>query len=296
MSDQATDDLDHHEAPKPGGSGRRTLRRLKNTIKRRGGILAAQLAIIAALLGVWELVSGDPSKGQGLVDSFFWGRPSQIWDQLVQGVSSHVLIDASLVTLRESLIGFVIGALIGLVAGFAFAAVSWGKEVVAPLIYALYAVPRFTLAPLFIVWFGLGIQSKVALIIYVTFFYTFMSTYQGALQVDAGVVIALQMLGASRLQILWRAVIPSAMTWVALAFRQAVPNAFATAIVAELLAGNSGLGTQMAISANQFDTDALFAAIFTSTVLALALYAVVRFIVNRAMRWRDVGGQSIVGL
>lgn len=252
---------------------------------RGAAILAGQGLVVAAVIVAWQLAATH-----GLVNSFFFGRPTAVWHSFVAGMSDGTLPDAARVTLQEALIGLLIGGSLGILSAFLLAASMIGREVVAPMFVAAYAVPRFTLAPLFVVWFGLGMSSKLALVALVAFFYTFISTYQGACEVDQELVAVVRLMRGSRWQTIWKVTVPSTMVWVALSLKQATPNAFQGAIVGELFAANMGLGVAMTLAANRFDTNGLLAAVFTTTILAIGLYAVVQLVVRYSLRWRAAGG------
>lgn len=259
-------------------------------------MFAAQFAIVVAILVAWELLSGNPGKGQGLVDEFFVGRPSLIAQRLTSWIASGVMLESARITLVEAALGFVLGSLTGMALGFAFGVTTMGRLALAPLVFAAYSIPRLGLTPLFILWFGLGIESKVALVWVIVFFLTFFSTFQGAREVDRELVAVCQLMKASRWQIVRKVTVPSALVWVALGLKLSVPSAFAGAIVAEIVAGNVGLGALMTQSANEFDPSGLFAAAFVATVLAIGMNALIARLVAIGLRWRntDVTSSGVV--
>jgi NitT/TauT family transport system permease protein len=253
---------------------------------RRLVVFAGQVLIIAVIFLLWQSMSGNPQNGSP-VNEFLFGKPSDIWQRFVEGIQDGSLPAAIGVTLEEALIGLAIGAGAGIVLAFALSLTWFGRRVLAPMVFALYAVPRFVLAPYFIFVFGLGLWSKVALVGAVSFFYAFMSTFQGALSVDAELDAVARMMQASRFQLVRTVNFPSAMIWVALSLKQATPNAFQAAIVAELLASNAGLGLVMSSSENRFDINGVLVGTLVTTVLAILIYGLVQLATRPLLQWRS---------
>lgn len=254
--------------------------------RQRVVVFAGQVLIIALIFLVWQSVSGNPQNGSP-VNEFLFGKPSDIWQRFVEGIQDGSLPAAIGVTLEEALIGLAIGAGAGIVLAFVLSLTWFGRRVLAPMVFALYAVPRFVLAPYFIFVFGLGLWSKVALVGAVSFFYAFMSTFQGALSVDAELDAVARMMQASRFQLVRTVNFPSAMIWVALSLKQATPNAFQAAIVAELLASNAGLGLVMSSSENRFDINGVLVGTLVTTALAILIYGLVQLATRPLLQWRS---------
>src|SRR5262249_39679794 len=159
-------------------------------------------------------------------DEFFLGRPSLILQAIVGWWRDGTIFRNSWITIQEGLAGFAIGSLLAIVLGFAFGVTNFGRTVMAPLVFSTYALPRVGLAPLFILWFGLGMASKIALVVVLVFYLTFFNTFQGAREVDADLIAVCRMMKASWWQILMKVTVPSAMVWVAVGLKVSVPYAF----------------------------------------------------------------------
>ena len=151
----------------------------------------AQTALAVALLVSWQVLVTFK-----LIDPFFFSRPSDIARRIATWAVSGSLWWHLLVTLEESLLGLVIGAAIGIAMGFGLARSPFAAAVLDPYIKMLNAVPRVVLAPLFLLWFGLGIWSKVALAVTLVFFVMFFNTYQGVRDADRVIIDNVRMLGA----------------------------------------------------------------------------------------------------
>ncbi len=238
-----------------------------------------RLLLIAALLGGWELLSH-------VIDVFFISRPSDIAARLVAWAIDGTLMFNLWITMEAALWGFVLGAAGGIVAGFLLGQAPKLGKVADPVIVALYSLPKVALAPVFILWFGIGLQSKVALAGITVFFLVFFNTYAGVREVDRDLVDVMRIIGASRMQIIRRVVIPSALGWVFVGLKVAVPYALIGAVVGEIIASNRGLGYLVQHSASQFDSTGVFAALFVLMFIATALNELLNRLQGRLMRWR----------
>jgi NitT/TauT family transport system permease protein len=260
--------------------------RVSKFSKQRIVTVVGQASIIAFVFFLWQSLSGDPQTGSA-VNEFLYGKPSDIWQRFVEGLQDGSLEAAIRVTLEEAVLGLGIGAGAGIILAFALSLTWFGRRIIAPMVFTLYAVPRFVLAPYFIFVFGLGLWSKVALVSAVSFFYAFMSTFRGAVSVDSELIAVARMMQGSPAQLVRTINFPSAMLWVALSLKQATPNAFQAAIVAELLASNSGLGLVMSSSENRFDINGVLVGTFVTTVLAIFIYGLVQLVTRPLLRWRS---------
>ena len=235
-----------------------------------------QVLLGAALLGAWQaLVSA------GFMDKFFFSRPSEVasrvWRWLVTGSNWEHLS----VTLTEAFLSFAIGAVLGIGLGFLLARVGWLAALLDPYIRIANALPRVVLAPIFLLWFGLGIWSKVALGVTVVFFIVFFNTYQGVRDVDPVLLNNARMLGASERQLARHVLLPSALTWIFSSLHVSVGFAIIAVVVGEYLGASKGVGYVISEAEGLFDTTGVFAGM---TVLA-GVVLVVGAGVNRLERW-----------
>ena len=278
----------------PPASGRQIVRRRFQLRPSRHDVLIrmAQVLVIVGILVFWQLLSGNPTRGTGVIDEFFFGKPSKIWNALVLWSQDGTIVRAAWVTLQETLIGFILGSVLGMVVGFGLGVTRTVSAIFSPVVYALYSVPRLALVPMFILWFGLGISSKIALVTLLVFFLTFFNTYAGAREVDQELISVSRLMRASRWQIVQKVIFPSAMVWVALGLQISVPYAFVGAIVGEIIAGNEGLGQLITRSSNEFDPNGMFAAIAVAVVLSILLNAIVGLGTRYMLRWQTSSGNG----
>jgi NitT/TauT family transport system permease protein len=242
----------------------------------RSVVLAWQIAVGAVVLAVWQLLAS-----MKVIDPFFVSRPSDIARRLSTWVAGGTLWGHLITTLEESLLGLIVGALLGITCGFGFARSPMVARVFDPYIKMLNAVPRVVLAPLFLLWFGLGIWSKVALAVTLVFFVMFFNTYQGVRDADRVLIDNVRMLGASERQLVRHVLIPSALTWIFSSLQTSLGFAMVGAVVGEYLGATRGLGYVIAQAEGTFDTTGVFAGM---TVLGLVVVAVSAG-VSRLERW-----------
>jgi NitT/TauT family transport system permease protein len=187
-----------------------------------------------------------------------------------------------------------LGSAAGIVAGTLLGRAQLLAEIVEPFIMAFYSLPKVALAPLFVLWFGIGIEMKIVLTAAVVFFLVFLNTYTGVRSVSRELVTILRLMGASERHVLTKVVIPSAITWVFAGLRISVPYALIGAIVGELVASNRGLGFLLSSSAGQFQTAGVFAALFAIVALAFILNLAVKFAEKRLMVWKETDNRGEV--
>ena len=258
----------------------------KSATRLRFENLAMQIALIAAFLGLWEYAADR------WVPALFVSRPSMIgatmWAWLLDGTYAR----ATWATLEATTLGFVAGASTGMVAGYLTGTWTRLGIVLSPILTALYTLPRLALAPLFLLWFGLGLQFRVVFAATIVFFLVYYNTYFGVREVNGELISAVRIMGASRWQLTRRVVIPSALTWVAAGLKISVPYALVGVVVAEMLAGSEGLGYLLAKNAEQFAAHGTFAAIVGVLTIAFAIDGLVTLITQRALRWKRAGGAA----
>ena len=237
---------------------------------------------LAAMALAWEGVVYF-----GLIAEFWISRPSDIgawlWRELVRG---DVLWMHIWVTLAGTLLGFALGSGLGVVAGYLFARNRWLYLAFDPLLVALYSMPRVALAPLFILWFGLGILSKVAIAVSLVFFVLLLNTYNGYRSVDQDLVNAIRTTGASRRFVARRVILPSCLPWVFAGMRASIGLALIGTTVGEMIGSQYGIGLVIARASGTFDTAAIFGGLVIVAAMGLALTRAVELVESRLFRWR----------
>ena len=225
--------------------------------------------------------------------AFFFGEPlkifGRIWDWFVVNANIYEHLG---VTLLETVLAFGIGTVLGLGCGLWLALSPMAAAITDPYIKALNSMPRVILAPIFAVWFGLGIASKVALGVTLVFFIVFFNVYQGVKEVSPVVLANARMLGASQRQLLRHVYLPSATSWVFSSLHTSVGLAFVGAVVGEYLGSSRGVGYLILQAEGSFDINTVMAGILVLTVFALLLDALVGRLEKRLMTWQPKSGET----
>ncbi|MET9027750.1 ABC transporter permease [Nocardia sp. NPDC004168] len=253
-----------------------------------------RVALVALWLGAWELTATV------WIDPFFYSKPSLIWARLVEWFTEGTQFGSIWLqiytTVQEAVLGFVIGTVAGVVLGVLLGRSRYWAEVLAPFIKALNAVPRIVLASLFIIWFGLGLSSKVATVVVLVFFAVFFNAFTGAREVDGNVIDNARILGASRRQVLVSIVLPSATTWILSSLHTAFGFALIGAVVGEYAGASKGLGLLISNAQGTFDSAGIYAGMIIVTVAALIAEWGIGMAENRLLKWRPSQATSNHGI
>jgi sulfonate transport system permease protein len=253
--------------------------------RRRAVVASVQVALLVGALGLWQALASTHT-----IDVFFYGDPAGTWRQLLDwihnGTTEGPLWQQISITLQETLLGFVIGVALGVVCGIVLGRLRLLSEILAVYIGAFNSIPRIVLGSIFIIWFGLGMESKVALAVLLIFFNVFFNAFQGAREVDQGLVANARLLGASRPAVLLHVVLPSAFSWIIASLRVAFGLAITGSVVGEMLGAQQGLGTLISQAQGNFNPDGVYAGLLVTTVVALAAEGVITLAERRLLRWR----------
>ncbi|HKS47851.1 MAG TPA: ABC transporter permease [Amycolatopsis sp.] len=259
-------------------------RQRKAVHRRRRNTWLLRLAIVVAWLGSWELTATY------FIDPFFYSKPSLIWARLAHwftvGTDFGSIWYQMWTTVSEAVLGFLIGAAAGVVLGVILGRSQYLADVLAPFIKAANAVPRIVLASLFVIWFGLGLGSKVATVIVLVFFAVFFNAFTGAREVDRNLIDNARILGARRLQVLKSIVLPSATSWILSSLHTAFGFALIGAVVGEYAGSKAGVGFLISNAQGTFDSAGIYAAMIIITVVALVAEWGIGHLENRLLRWR----------
>jgi NitT/TauT family transport system permease protein len=257
-----------------------------------------QVGLLVAVFAVWHVLT-TPGLVPPIVfendqqAAFFFGEPvkviGRIWAWFVRDADIYAHL---WVTLVETVLAFAFGAVFGLGFGLWLALQPMASALLEPYIKAMNSMPRIILAPIFAVWFGLGIASKVALGVTLVFFIVFFNVYQGVKEVSPVVLANARMLGASQRQLLRHVYLPSATSWVFSSLHTSVGLAFVGAVVGEYLGSASGVGYLIHQAEGVFDINTVMAGILVLTAFALVLDGAVGRIERRLMKWQPRSGET----
>jgi NitT/TauT family transport system permease protein len=268
-----------------------------NSRRTSSSLRAWQALILGALFVLWHVATDpelipplyfdDPNKA-----AFFFGRPLEVLQRIWEWFTSGSIYEHLWVTLVETVLAFVIGTVSGLVMGLWLALSPTAAALFDPYIKAVNSMPRVILAPIFGVWFGLGMASKVALGVTLVFFIVFFNVYQGVREVSPTVLANARMLGAGERQLMRHVYVPSAMSWVFASLHNSVGLAFVGAVVGEYLGSSSGVGYLILQAEGTFDINSVFAGILVLTAFALFLDWLVTMAERRLMVWQPRSGET----
>ncbi len=275
-------------------AGDRDLARARARERRSLRVFLLRILVAEGLVGSWELATtvgceaNDTAKC--IVDPFFFGKPSGIWDQLLtwvdKGTAQGPLWQQIAVTLEETILGFVIGVVLGVFFGVLLGRNPLLSDILGPYIKALNAMPRIVLGSIFTIWLGLEMPSKVALAVVLVFFVVFFNAFQGVREVDRDLLANARILGASQRQLFTNVVLPSALSWIIASLHTSLGFALVGAIVGEYLGARQGIGLMIATAQGTFNANGVYASMLILAVIAILAETLVTRLENRLIRWR----------
>jgi len=261
---------------------------LSSTAATAGGVLGKRSLwvailrafIVAAFLLLWEIASGR------WIEPFLISSPSRIISSMVSSFQSGDLLQHIWVTFKEIAIGFPLGAFSGIALGYWFGRSRLLAEIFEPIIIALNGIPRTALAPLFIVWLGIDIWSKVGVVFLLTFFLNFFNTYAGMRQMDQDYIDLARLMGAKGWKLTFKVIMPAISPYVFTGIRTSIPFSVIGAIVGEFVAATEGVGFFIRQSAGLFRTADVFVGIIVLMLMVVAMDKVAELAERRALRWQ----------
>jgi len=242
-----------------------------------------RIAVLAVALLVWQFIAG------ALDIEFFISKPTEIWAQLQDWVTTGYLWDNLGVTLQATLYGFLLGAVAGIAVGFLLGLIQILGKLLDPFITAVYSLPKLALAPLFVLWFGIDLEMKVVLTAVIVFFLVFWNTYAGVRETDEELVDVLRVMGAKRRDMIRKVVLPGSLTYIYVGLKLAIPYALTGAVVGELIASNRGLGFILMSAAGAFNTAGVMAALVVLMLIATLMNTLLNLTEGYVMRWKRAG-------
>ncbi|MGA7598301.1 MAG: ABC transporter permease [Pseudolabrys sp.] len=258
----------------------------------RINLLLLQVLVAVVSIALWHVLTTYPIFGKLLLPPFFYSNPGDVAAQIVAWFSSGVIWKHLWVTLIESILAFVLGSIGGVLVGFWFARQPRVAAVFDPYVKMVNALPRVVLAPIFALWLGLGIWSKVALGVTLVFFIVFFNVYQGVKEVSTTVLDNGRMLGMSERQLMRHVYWPSALSWMFSSLHTAVGFAVVGAVVGEYLGAAAGLGYLIQQAEGVFDVAGVFAGMFVLAAFVIVIDTVVSLIEKRLLIWRPAVGDA----
>src|SRR5580700_3426539 len=253
-------------------------------------VLQALVALVA--IGLWHLLSTIPIFGMILLPPFFFSTPGDVAVRIFKWFADGSIWRHLWITLVEALLAFAIGSTAGVLIGFWFARKPLVAAIFDPYVKMANALPRVVLAPIFALWFGLGIASKVALGVTLVFFIVFFNVYQGVKEVSQTVLANARMLGMNERQLMRHVYWPSALSWMFSSLHTSVGFAVVGAVVGEYLGSAAGLGYLIEQAEGIFDVAGVFAGMFVLAVFVIVIDFAVTLVERRLLVWRPTGAEG----
>ncbi|MCL5263927.1 MAG: ABC transporter permease [Chloroflexi bacterium] len=244
-------------------------------------VMALRIGALIVFVGSWETASSLK-----WINPFFVSRPSDIIFRAYTWLSSGYVLSHTAITIVETFFAFVLGALLGAILAFLLYRSSIVDQALMPYLMILNAMPRIIFAPIFILWFGLGLTSKVVLGISIVIFIVFFSIYTGLKEVDQNLINKVRLMGGSEKDVLLEVLIPSALSWLFSSLKTSVGFALVGAIVGEYMGSANGLGHIIAFAEGMFDATGVFAGLFILSFVVIAINWCMERVENHFTAWR----------
>jgi len=239
------------------------------------------LAIVALWLVIWELAAQNK-----ILNPFYASQPTVIFQDFYQFVVSGEIVKHLAVTLQEAFLGLLFGTMAGIVCGVVLGRVVWLANLFEPIITALYGIPKLALAPIFILWFGLGLKSKVFLSALLVFYLVFFSTFSGIRSVDPNIISAVRIMGAGRWKIITKVTLPSCIPWILTGIRGGIGASLLGAIVGEYMGASAGIGWMIQYATTTYQIERVMTCILVLLLVGLFLNNALAACERRLLRWR----------
>jgi len=255
-------------------------------------LLLCQVAVALVAMALWQFFATVPVFGKILLPPFFFSTPVDVFTQIVRWFVTGTIWKHLLITLWESILAFVIGSALGVAVGFWFARQPRIAAIFDPYVKMVNALPRVVLAPIFTLWLGLGIWSKVALGVTLVFFIVFFNVYQGVKEVSTTVLDNGRMLGMNDRQLMRHVYWPSALSWMFSSLHTSVGFAVVGAVVGEYLGSAAGLGYVIQQAEGIFDVAGVFAGMFVLSAFVILIDYGVTLVERRLLVWRPMPSEG----
>jgi NitT/TauT family transport system permease protein len=271
-----------HTTLAPAGSQSSTVAQwLRRTLARPTGRFIAQIAIIGIFLAFWELGSGP------ILPRVWVSTPSAIFARIVFWIKDGSLWVHLAATVTAAASGYIIGSMGGIATGLLLGLSPRLERISGPFVIALYSLPKVALAPFFVIFLGIGVESKIALVAVTVYFLLLYNTLDGLHDLERGWADAYRIMGANKPEIVRNVLLPGIMPWIFSGLRIAVRYAFTAAVLGELIAGNEGIGFLIESSAGNFNSSGIFAGVFILVICSVTATQLITRTEKAVLHWRN---------
>ncbi|MCL4487442.1 MAG: ABC transporter permease [Chloroflexi bacterium] len=244
--------------------------------------LLDRIVLIVVLLAIWEGI-----VRVGWVHPFFISQPSRIFADLGKLILTGYIFPHLAITLYETLAGLLLGLVLGMATGLLSAISRRVGDAMEPILVAFNSMPRIAIAPLFLIWFGFGVESKIALAAMVVFFIIFFNVFSGVRSVEPALVNSIRTMGGTNRDVIRLVILPTTYAWVFAAMKTSISMALVSAVVGEFVGSTAGVGWIMTQASGVNDTTRLFSTMVVLAIVGALLFVAVRWIEDRMLRWRS---------
>jgi len=252
----------------------------------RGPESRALVAAGRCLVFLAILAGAEVGVRQGLLSPIFFSSPSQVAASFLAHLRDGSILRHTWVTLSETILGFGAGALSGTALALLLSQLRFVARLLEPLLMVLHGSPVIVIAPLFILWLGIGMASKIGIGLYIVFFAFFVPVSAGAITQDPELLDALRAMGAARGQLFRKVVLPSALPSIYAGLKLGIGLALVGAVIGEFIASRAGLGHMILYASGTLDTPSLYLGIAILALFAVVLNASVNALGRILVRWR----------
>jgi NitT/TauT family transport system permease protein len=249
-------------------------------------VKADRILVMIVLFAIWQTLCQT-------LGVYWVGSPTGVAYRIYQGVIGFDLLRHSSYTLSEAVAGFLLGGIPAVVVPFLLRRLPMVTAIIDPFMVGGYGAPKLALAPLFVLWFGIGVESKIALVAFTVFFIVYFSTLSGIRTLDTKLVQMAQVVGAKETDVARHIVFPGAVPFIFTGFRIAMPYSIGGAVVTELISANRGLGYLIQLRAMNFDTTGVFVALVATCCIVFIANWCVNAMERRLLRWRPVSDPAM---
>jgi NitT/TauT family transport system permease protein len=249
--------------------------------QRRWLVFGLQILVLLVLAGSWQWLSTN-----GTLPEIYTSRPTLIVSALVSGLVHGSMLSALGTTMVETVVGFAIASVAGLLVAVAFYFSPLAERVFRPYLTAANNMPRLALTSLFVLWLGVGTWSHIVLVITMVFFVVFMNSYSGFTSASRDNLILAKVLGASRMQLFTRFLLPGAVPSIFVGLQLGLTYSFMGAVIGEIITGGNGLGALISTYSATFNSAGVFADLLLMAIVATILSTLIRAAETRLLRWR----------
>lgn len=252
----------------------------RSTVRDKRFIWSVRLGALAALLLLWETLSGT------VVRSFFISSPSAIVLRLIEWAGSGELWYHMQFTVTASLLGYLLGSIAGILLAWPLGLLSAAYRMTEPYFLVAYSIPAVAMAPVFILWFGIGMTPKILIAAYFVFFLVYINTTAGIRRTPQGLLDVSRVMGASRVDLMRMVILPSALPYILAGLRITLPASMIGAVTGEFIASNRGLGYLTRAAASVYQTDGVMAGVLVLGAIVVVMNLMLRPL-SSALRWQS---------